>query len=435
VDRLATTIADRLQEEIIGLGWPAGHTLGSETELTNRFGVSRATFREAARLLEHKQIARMRRGPNGGLLVHAPAAAAVVDSMATYFEFSAVSPEALRTARRPLETLAARLAAKRAAADPDGVRAELFGALVENGEGLHHTIARLSGNPALAIFITALLEAGGGADTPPDAVHADALVGAILGGELDEVEYRTLCAIDESAQAAPNGGTEGRLKVPERAARLINEQIRAAGSPPGTVIGSEASFLSGLAISRNAFREAVRVLEYYGIANMRRGVGGGLVVTDPDPSRVVDTVLAYLDFLRLEPEQLLQARVAAELATVELATAKLDGDRPDRLAAAMRAEHAVPGDRVYTVQPGLHRLLGELSDNVPLQLFVTVLTRLQTSRLDSHPTHAEGEHARAVHDRLVAAVAARDPLRARHEMAVHLDAMRFFLNRGWTRRP
>jgi DNA-binding GntR family transcriptional regulator len=40
-----------------------------------------------------------------------------------------------------------------------------------------------------------------------------------------------------------------------------------------------------------------------------------------------------------------------------------------------------------------------------------------------------------VHDRLVAAVAARDPLRARHEMAVHLDAMRFFLDRGWTRRP
>jgi DNA-binding FadR family transcriptional regulator len=437
VDRLATVIADRLQTEIIGLGWPAGHTLGSETELTTRFGVSRATFREAARLLEHKQIARMRRGPNGGLLVHAPAVAAVVDSMATFFEFSAVPLDALLTARRPLETLAARLVTKRALADPDGVRAELFDALVESGEGLHRTIARLSGNPALMIFISALLEAAPGTDTAPDAAHADALVAAILSGALDEVEYHTLCAIDEAAEGAATGrgADDGRLKVPERAARLINEQIRAAGSPPGTVIGSEASFLSGLAISRTAFREAVRVLEYYGIATMRRGVNGGLVIRDPDPARVVETVLAYLDFLRIEPEQLLQARVAVELATVELATSRLDGERPARLAAAMREEFGVPGNRVYTVQPGLHRLLGELSGNVPLQLFVAVLTRLQTTRLDSRPTHAEGEHARAVHERVVAAVTARDPQRARHEMSVHLDAMRFFLNRGWTRRP
>jgi DNA-binding FadR family transcriptional regulator len=301
---------------------------------------------------------------------------------------------------------------------------------------VHRAVTRLGGNPALTIFISALLEAAPGAVAPPGAASADALVAAILAGEFDEVEYRVLCAIDEAAgHAGADRPADGGLKVPERAARLINERIRAAGSPPGTVIGSEASFLSDLGISRTAFREAVRVLEYYGIAAMRRGVNGGLVVNDPDPARVVDTVLAYLDFLRIEPEQLLQARAAVELATVELATARLDGDRPARLAAAMRAEFEVPGNRVYTVQPGLHRLLGELSDNGPLQLFVAVLTRLQTTRLDSRPTHEEGERARAVHERVVAAVAARDPLRARHEMAVHLDAMRFFLNRGWTRRP
>jgi DNA-binding FadR family transcriptional regulator len=436
VDRLATVIADRLQEEIIGLGWPAGHTLGSEAELTSRFGVSRATFREAARLLEHKQIARMRRGPGGGLLVHAPAAAAVVESMATFFEFGAVPLDALLAARRPLETLAARLATKRAIRDPDAARAELAGSLLDGGDDVHRAIARLSGNPALVIFISALLEAAPDAVAPHAADAADALVAAVLGGELDEVEYRALSAIDAAAEQARADRPAGdRLKVPERAARLINERIRAAARPAGTVIGSEAAFLSELGISRTAFREAVRVLEYYGIAAMRRGVGGGLVVDDPDPARVVDTVLAYLDFLRIEPEQLLQARVAVELATVELATARLDGDRPARLAAQMQEEHEVPGNRVYTVQPRLHRLLAELSDNAPLQLFVGVLTRLQTTRLDSRPTHEEGERARAVHERVVAAVDARDPQRARHEMAVHLDAMRFFLNRGWTRRP
>ncbi|MCO1657036.1 FadR/GntR family transcriptional regulator [Pseudonocardia humida] len=437
MDRLATVIADRLEKEIIGLGWPAGHTLGSESELTNRFGVSRATFREAARLLEHKQIARMRRGPNGGLLVHAPAAAAVVESMATFFEFSAVPHEAVLTARRPLQVLAARLAVERARVDPDGARAELVRA--QGADGPHHAIARLSGNPALAIFISALLQVTphpvGGRRLP----HTDALVAAVLDGDLDEVELRVLDAVDESAEGTDGGPvtvtTDDELKVPERAARMINERIRAAASPPGTVVGSEASLIASLEISRGTFREAVRVLEYYGIAAMRRGVGGGLVVREPDPSRVVGTVVAYLDFLRIEPEQLLQARAAVELATVELAAARLDERNSARLAAGMRAEYGVPGDRVYTVQPELHRLLGELSGNLPLQLFVAVLTRLQTTRLDSHPTHAEGEDARATHERLVAAVAARDPMRARHEMARHLDVMRFFLDRGWTRRP
>jgi DNA-binding FadR family transcriptional regulator len=443
VDRLATTIADQLEKEIIGLGWPAGHTLGSETELTSRFGVSRATFREAARLLEHKQIARMRRGPHGGLMVHAPAAAAVVDSMVTFFEFGAVPLDAVLTARRPLESLAARLAARRAQVDPVDTEVVLRTALEKGGDEVHRAVARLSGNPALAIFISALLDATPRSETTSDDHQreiADELVGSIIDGEPDEVEYRMLCAVENSVVdavgAAPVSFAESdQLKVPERAARLINERIRAAGSPEGTVLGSEAALISSLAISRNAFREAVRVLEYYGIATMRRGVNGGLVVRHPDPTRVVDTVVAYLDFLRIEPEQLLQARVAVELATVELATARLTGDNAARITAAMQDEYVVPANRVYTVQPTLHRLLGELSGNLPLQLFVAVLTRLQTTRLDSHPTSAEGEQARQVHERLVDAVSARDPMRARHEMAQHLDTMRFFLDRGWTRRP
>ena len=49
-----------------------GDLVGTEPELIEREGVSRALLREAVRLLEHHHIARMRRGPGGGLFVMAP---------------------------------------------------------------------------------------------------------------------------------------------------------------------------------------------------------------------------------------------------------------------------------------------------------------------------------------------------------------------------
>ncbi len=58
--------------------------MGTEPELIAREGVSRALLREAVRLLEHHHVARMRRGPGGGLFVMAPSADAVTETAAIY---------------------------------------------------------------------------------------------------------------------------------------------------------------------------------------------------------------------------------------------------------------------------------------------------------------------------------------------------------------
>src|SRR5487761_879245 len=70
--KLAESAARRLEAEIAEVGWPVGQILGSEPELIERLGVSRAIFREAVRLLEQDNVASMRRGPGGGLIVTAP---------------------------------------------------------------------------------------------------------------------------------------------------------------------------------------------------------------------------------------------------------------------------------------------------------------------------------------------------------------------------
>src|SRR5262245_15204814 len=79
--KLAAQVAQRIESEIVASDWPVGRVLGSEPELMERYGVSRAVFREAVRLVEHHQVATMRRGRSGGLVVRAPDATAVTAAM------------------------------------------------------------------------------------------------------------------------------------------------------------------------------------------------------------------------------------------------------------------------------------------------------------------------------------------------------------------
>ena len=80
----AEAVARNITQTIVAEGLQPGDLVGTEPELIEREGVSRALLREAVRLLEHHQIARMRRGPGGGLFVMAPSANAVTEVAAIY---------------------------------------------------------------------------------------------------------------------------------------------------------------------------------------------------------------------------------------------------------------------------------------------------------------------------------------------------------------
>ena len=68
-------------------------------------------LREAVRLVEHKQIGRMRRGPNGGLVVTAPDGTPVMDAVAVYVRFADITLDELFEARKVIEAAATEQAA------------------------------------------------------------------------------------------------------------------------------------------------------------------------------------------------------------------------------------------------------------------------------------------------------------------------------------
>jgi DNA-binding FadR family transcriptional regulator len=71
-----------------------------------------------------------------------------------------------------------------------------------------------------------------------------------------------------------------------RIASLIQEDIMRAGSAAGTLIGSERVLSQLYEAGRGTIREAARILACRGVAHMRPGPNGGLVVAEPD-SRLV----------------------------------------------------------------------------------------------------------------------------------------------------
>ncbi len=109
----AAKVADRIVEDVMALGWPVGQVLGSESELLERYQVSRAVFREAVRLVEHQQVARTRRGPGGGLVVTEPMVSAVTEAVVLYLHRVDARLDEIFEARIILEEIAGQLASER----------------------------------------------------------------------------------------------------------------------------------------------------------------------------------------------------------------------------------------------------------------------------------------------------------------------------------
>lgn len=165
-------------------------------------------------------------------------------------------------------------------------------------------------------------------------------------------------------------------KSGEALARRIEAEIVAEGWQVGQLIGTEQELLARYGVSRPVLREAVRLLEHHMVAESRRGAGGGLRVTAPDPSAVTETAALYLDYVGVRASEMYAARSVLEVRCLELAIERLteDGirqlrDLVERLSSTDIVGLAEFDHRVETI-------VAELSGDRVLTLFVKVLLQL-----------------------------------------------------------
>jgi DNA-binding FadR family transcriptional regulator len=213
-------------------------------------------------------------------------------------------------------------------------------------------------------------------------------------------------------------------KMAQQLADQIGREILDEQLTPGTLLGSEMELNEKYGCSRAVFREAIRLLEHHGIATMRRGVGGGLYVSNPEPEHVADAMAVYLDFNGVKPSQLEEARRAIETVCVETLARTVTEDDIEQIRRFLADEARAVAEGELQSMHDFHVLIAELTKNPALKLFVDSLTNLTMRQRTSDSRNRKYlDVVHKAHTKIAEAIIARDPSLARHRMISHLEAV------------
>jgi DNA-binding FadR family transcriptional regulator len=284
----AFAAAREIESDIYKQGWPAGEVFGDQADLMHRYGFSRGTLREAVRLLEDRNVARMRRGPGGGLIVMPMSGTAIVQAVADYFIAANVTLTQLQQARMALN-----IAAEYSVSSVDGMAglqlfSQEFRSRLRTGAG------------------AGVLSPGRGSFGTNSRAVGQGVFTALFAACLDATERRTLahgCGvadIEHSPTQASHGcsGLMGQGRAHELARKLAVElQQHRAGCVER--IGTEDQLCERHRVSREVLRQAIRVLESHGLIESQRGRTHGLHAGAAGTSALIELVVAYFSSIRL----------------------------------------------------------------------------------------------------------------------------------------
>lgn len=189
--------------------------------------------------------------------------------------------------------------------------------------------------------------------------------------------------------------TQGARTAGDLLADEIQREVEAAALAPGSIVASERELLATHQAGRSVLRQAVRILEDRGVAKMRRGQGGGLVVAEPGPAAAARMLAIQIESTladMLDVRELLQAS-DNQIFSRDLATLSLEDCRELRsLALQLDAMPSEEFGRIF----GHRTLLDAIRRTIPdAGLALAQWTCLECG-IDLTPAgpHAAGERTR-----------------------------------------
>ncbi|MET8209901.1 FCD domain-containing protein [Streptomyces sp. NPDC005373] len=168
VPKAADVLAADVRERILSGELAEGSALPSERQLVEQTGLSRATVREALRILTVEKLLRIRPGRGGGAFVHRPDHESLASTVQLVIRGQHIRLDALHETREAVEPACAALAAGRRTdahlGELDAAQNELMDAGAEDdvprflraNVRWHSVVARASGNELLIGFMNAL---------------------------------------------------------------------------------------------------------------------------------------------------------------------------------------------------------------------------------------------------------------------------------------
>ena len=282
----AFAAAWQLENDIFAEGTPAGAVFGDQAALIDRYGFSRATLREAVRLLEDRQIARMRRGPGGGLVILPISGGAVASAVADYFRAIGVTAFHVQQAWAALDIVAAyRQSVAEGAAALEAFTLEFRGKLIDGpGAGLLDSGARGFYSPMRSV-----------GHSPVTDLFAACL--SIFENEIalnSEEDGRARALGDARTASFVNRGRAHEL------ARTLALELPRADVHGLHRVSTEDQLCERYKVGRGVLRQAIRVLESRGLIDCKRGRTHGVQARPTDAAACVELVVAYFSAAHLK---------------------------------------------------------------------------------------------------------------------------------------
>jgi GntR family transcriptional regulator, transcriptional repressor for pyruvate dehydrogenase complex len=223
-------------------------------------------------------------------------------------------------------------------------------------------------------------------------------------------------------------GMFNRISV-GRISEVIVEQIRLlirqGQLKPGDRLPPERDLCEQFGVSRVTIREALRMLETSGLVDIRVGARGGAFLTAPTSNRVSEGITDLLTMSVISAADVTEARMILEVGIVPLVCQRANQqDLADLEKICERSKEALrAGDYTMDMSLEFHARMAQATHNPAISMLVEsfrepMLMSLQRAR-EAAPEM--GRVGTKEHERLVAAVRARDEQTATRIMREHLE--------------
>jgi GntR family transcriptional repressor for pyruvate dehydrogenase complex len=217
----------------------------------------------------------------------------------------------------------------------------------------------------------------------------------------------------------------GQEALYKRIAAHVRELIETKQLQPGERLPAERDLARMLGVSRVPIREAMRTLAAQGLIEIRRGQGMFVAVQAVDATidQLTSALLQQRDLL----EELFAVRMLLEPASAQWAAARGEPEEIAELrktfADMTRAAEREPPDyeELGERDTQLHVQIAETSNNRVLVRIMQAIQDLHRQQIESSLRYRDRlDSTLRDHERIVRAIAAGDPVRARSAMLDHL---------------
>ncbi len=206
----------------------------------------------------------------------------------------------------------------------------------------------------------------------------------------------------------------------------IRRQILTGNLKPGDRLPAERTLMEQFKVSKQTLREALRVLEFLGLVEIKKGAIGGACIAEIDSQTALDILANFLYFKNLSIQNLAEVRKILEphaaAVAAETMTEETIGELK-RLIDLSKEQYASGKvqEKRFNNELDFHCVIANSTKNPLLMLIVEFVESLMsdqktTIKLD-RPFLASVIKA---HERIYAAILSRDAERAKEEMTRHI---------------